>query len=378
MWDAPSCNYTRSNPNSHLTRIDTNILTVTDEVVNPYDNSIPAYGPDNVYRMARRPKEIPGGGGASKASTNADSYAWFANSVYFYKLFGKYPLPDAYKGTSVGEEPSVTQDPEDLNPIMVHVGDFNGDDEISSQAADAMFDKAIQGFLKDPKDLNQDDELDPNKKINPPKPPQCDKSDGKGIPEDQATAMIEDFCNNIEQWGNTRIVPLIGYGTGNTKKNGKGKSKALGVYREGPSVDGTKGKLWTGVTFAQEDCMGHFTVSSKKPDEDKAECKAHLQTILSGCGGAGGSLKVTCASWYLKLSEKKPSDQHWKDKGDVKCKDTCSKDDKECREILGDGPAADACTCFYEKYDTITAQFNRPDSGKCDAKDVKLGDLFGE
>lgn len=324
--------------------------------------------------MAR--SSIREGNGAQRASINADSYAWLANSAYFFKTYGRYPLPSNYKPTSADDEQILPVDLEDRDPIMIHVGDFDGDAEISPQTAEALFDKSVRGFMTELKDVDKSPETDPNEKINPPNPPRCEKSGVDSMPEDQAKAAIVAFCDNIEQWNDTRIVPLIGYGTGNTKKNGKGKSKSLGVYSEGPKVDGTKAKIWTGVTFVQESCQGYSKIASGKPDEDKAECKAYLQTILSGCGGAGGTLQVSCQSWYLKLSEKNPSDEHWKDKGAVKCRDTCSNDDKKCREALGDGPVADACTCFYEKYDTVTAQFNRPDSGNCNADDVNLGDLF--
>lgn len=37
------------------------------------------------------------GGGATRASTNADSYAWLANSKYWYDLTGYFPRPPNYK-----------------------------------------------------------------------------------------------------------------------------------------------------------------------------------------------------------------------------------------------------------------------------------------
>jgi hypothetical protein len=45
--------------------------------------------------LARR--KLNQGGGATRASTNADSYAWLANSKYFFQLTGYFPLPDNHK-----------------------------------------------------------------------------------------------------------------------------------------------------------------------------------------------------------------------------------------------------------------------------------------
>jgi hypothetical protein len=54
-------------------------FTVNDEHVQARDKSGPmAYGPRFVYRLAKLP--INQGGGANYSSTNADSYAWLANS----------------------------------------------------------------------------------------------------------------------------------------------------------------------------------------------------------------------------------------------------------------------------------------------------------
>lgn len=54
-----------------------------------------AYGPSRVHQLARR--KLNQGGGASRASINADSYAWITNSRYFYDLTGYFPMPPNYK-----------------------------------------------------------------------------------------------------------------------------------------------------------------------------------------------------------------------------------------------------------------------------------------
>jgi hypothetical protein len=68
---------------------------VNDETVEPESKQHWAYGPKRVHQLARL--AINQGGGATRASTNADSYAWLANSKFFYDLTGYFPAPDNYK-----------------------------------------------------------------------------------------------------------------------------------------------------------------------------------------------------------------------------------------------------------------------------------------
>ncbi|KAH9882337.1 hypothetical protein J1614_000573 [Plenodomus biglobosus] len=70
---------------------------IIDEHVDPNDAQNWAYGPSRVHLLARR--ALNQGGGASRASTNADSYAWLANSKYFYDLTGYFPRPPNYKAS---------------------------------------------------------------------------------------------------------------------------------------------------------------------------------------------------------------------------------------------------------------------------------------
>ncbi|OAL45486.1 hypothetical protein IQ07DRAFT_648187 [Pyrenochaeta sp. DS3sAY3a] len=69
--------------------------TITDELVDPNGVQNWAYGPAKTHQLARR--NINQGGGATRASTNADSYAWLANSRFFYDLTGYFPEPDNFK-----------------------------------------------------------------------------------------------------------------------------------------------------------------------------------------------------------------------------------------------------------------------------------------
>jgi hypothetical protein len=48
-----------------------------------------------VHQLAKR--ALNQGGGGTRASTNADSYAWLANSKLFYDITGYFPAPDNYK-----------------------------------------------------------------------------------------------------------------------------------------------------------------------------------------------------------------------------------------------------------------------------------------
>jgi hypothetical protein len=79
----------------HLTRTPLTYNTVNDETVEPGAKENWAYGPKRVHQLARF--ALNQGGGATRASTNADSYAWLANSKYFYDLTGYFPAPDNYK-----------------------------------------------------------------------------------------------------------------------------------------------------------------------------------------------------------------------------------------------------------------------------------------
>lgn len=340
---------------------------VTDEYVNSDTGTKGkmAYGPPLVHLLARRRRNQ--GGGARRASTNADSYAWLANSVYFYDNFGEYPLPINYKPAPWDSASHFV--PDDLSyegPVMLHLGDFGGDEHVTEEAFEDIVEEALRGFLPEPESTDEDDETDPNQRFNSPNHPQCDKEDGDGILEDQANDVIDSLCDEIAMWENTLIVPPISIGAGATKD---GRNKGLGVYNRGPKVEGTDDRIWSGVTFSEDTCTGNFMVATGETEKDIAECKSHLKTILSGCGSAGGTLKDSCQVWYLKLSKKDPGDEFWKDKGEVECDDVCT--DDECREMLGDD-LADACKCWYSNYDTVTAQFDRPDSGKCDADDVNL------
>jgi hypothetical protein len=60
-----------------------------------------AYGPKLTYKLAQR--NLNQGGGASRASANADSYAWSVNSKYFFGLTGYFPPPSNYNARTVDD-----------------------------------------------------------------------------------------------------------------------------------------------------------------------------------------------------------------------------------------------------------------------------------
>jgi hypothetical protein len=337
---------------------------VTDEYVDPggVGGAAKAYGPPLAYKLAQR--SINQGGGAQRASTNADSYAWLANSAYFYREFGEYPLPKNYKTSSVDAAgPVVADDLTDEGPVMLHLGDFD-QEKVTEEAFSARLNEALLALTPEQESTDKEDQPDPNQHINRPESPECDDTGNNSFSESQANTEIDDLCNNLEQWKDTVIVPPISFGTGATKD---GRGKALGIYNEGPTVDGTEMKIWSGVTFAQDGCIGSFSVGGGDTEKEIADCKSYLRTILSGCGGSGRTLKNTCDVWYLKLSANNPADKHWKDLGKIECSDMCA--DDKCRETLENSPLLDACVCWYSNYNTVTGTFTRVDSGSCNNPD---------
>jgi hypothetical protein len=57
-------------------------------------NDHKAYGPQRVHLLARR--KIGNGGGATRASTNADSYAMLANCLWWWSVTGYFPGVPGY------------------------------------------------------------------------------------------------------------------------------------------------------------------------------------------------------------------------------------------------------------------------------------------
>lgn len=248
--------------------------------------------------------------------------------------------------------------------MILHLGDFS-DIEVKEESFGKRFNEALKALTPEVESTADKDRPDPNQNINPPRSPRCDNTGDDSFLEAEANTEIDDFCDTIEDWKHIIIVPPISTGTGATRN---GRNKALGIYNEGPSINGTDKKIWLGITFAQDHCIGSFSVAGGNKEKDIINCKSYFKTILSGCGGSGGILQNSCDVWYLKLSTGNPADTYWQNRGNIECSDVCS--DDKCREVLGNSPLSNACSCWYSNYNTVTTTFNRPESGICDPNEI--------
>jgi len=75
-----------------------------------------------VHLLARR--NLQKGGGATRASTNADSYAWLANRKYFWDLTGYFPRPKNYKKDDIA---SASAQQRDGNRFRLNFGKITQD-----------------------------------------------------------------------------------------------------------------------------------------------------------------------------------------------------------------------------------------------------------
>lgn len=117
---------------------------ITDEYVQEDKTGPRAYGPRLVYKLAQRP--LNQGGGATRASTNADSYAWLVNSLYFYDLTGYFPAPPRYRGSGGSiDDVSAEDEARAQDGFPVHLGTF-GPGEATDDAVNARFDLQLEGM----------------------------------------------------------------------------------------------------------------------------------------------------------------------------------------------------------------------------------------
>ncbi len=140
---------------------------IDDEWVNPEKTGTKAYGPKAVWQLANR--AIKAGGGAKRASTNADSYAQMMTAMYWWKT-NHYPFPGVpgkappllhtISGSNLvsplaGDDP-ISNDPQangknvpvtpsnwDITPIFLQIGDVTDPktdwDALYRAAADPSF-----------------------------------------------------------------------------------------------------------------------------------------------------------------------------------------------------------------------------------------------
>lgn len=129
---------------------------VIDERVQEDGTGKRAYGPQFVHMLAQR--SLNQGGGATRASTNADSYAWLVNSLYFYDATGYFPAPPKWKGPSSMAELGLTWSPEsqtrsqDIFPV--HLGSFD------SHPSDETLETRFKAEVEDKKNLDNKPPVD--------------------------------------------------------------------------------------------------------------------------------------------------------------------------------------------------------------------------
>jgi hypothetical protein len=80
-----------------------------------------------VYKLAQRNPDQ--GGGIQRSVTNADSYAWMANSMLFYNLLDHLPKPSNFKGAAADEParvPPADERAQIATAMQLHLGVFDG------------------------------------------------------------------------------------------------------------------------------------------------------------------------------------------------------------------------------------------------------------
>ncbi|KAJ9635949.1 hypothetical protein H2199_008303 [Coniosporium tulheliwenetii] len=327
---------------------------INDEKYDPREpSSAYAYGPRVVYKLAQR--SLNQMGGAERASTNADSYAWLANIIYFWDLTNYFPKPPGFKVADLDDISSGGEDrAQDVFPI--HLGEITA--ETSEEELQSRFQTALEGW----KTAEPPAALPPANDISPPTAPQ----------KPPAEASIDSFCNQRQYW-DTVLVPSVSFGTGQTND---GRGKALGVS-EVYNLEGTSDKLWLGVFFARDGCVGSTPFTLGQTDQEKLDhCKARFGTVLNGChtdtmtGKKGGTLRDGCAVYTVttRPNGEKPFEGWDANQGDFTCKETDT-------SAIG-GPASPlhgTCTCWYSGYPGLIDTFKMPASKNC--ADVNRAEL---
>lgn len=105
-----------------------------------------AYGPQYVYRLAQRP--LNQGGGATRASTNADSYARLTNSLYFYDATGYFPRPPKFRDIADIDNISAEDEDRARDIFPVYLGEFQG--EASDEEVQKRFQAELDGMRTAP------------------------------------------------------------------------------------------------------------------------------------------------------------------------------------------------------------------------------------
>ncbi|KAH8909286.1 hypothetical protein BR93DRAFT_388432 [Coniochaeta sp. PMI_546] len=205
-------------------------------------------------------------------------------------------------------------------------------------------------------------------------PPEC-ATDGIPFPQPPVEEYITAFCSDREMFQKV-IVPPISYGNGKTDD---GRTKVVGVIGDYP-VPNSKNKLWLGLLYTHQACMGTFQFAVGKNDQDSIDhCKIRLRTILNGCqtdtttAKLGGKLTDVCAQYYVTQAppDEQPFDNWFtlQGKGTFDCVPTnTSAIGSESSPLMG------TCTCSYSGFSDQSDLFKMPPSNNC--VDVKVEDLL--
>jgi hypothetical protein len=257
-------------------------LLVIDEYVSDSGNGIRAYGPKYVHKLATL--NLRSGGGATRASTNADTYAWLANCLYFFELTKYFPKPPNYKIRDI-DSVGVGQGSADQSPIMLNLGDFDQetatDDELDNRVDNELQGYGSSGDLEGTAD--------------------CWKHD-VSISVDTADSLIEGFCKETSLSDLVLVPASEVQGDDDDKKAGK-------VRTPGIALPGRDEKLYFEVSFLDNSCSEGYPLSVGDNDKQKVErCKSRFRKIMDDCEGAetglaaGGGYVDGCAKYSIGLS----------------------------------------------------------------------------
>lgn len=316
-----------------------------------------------MYRLAQFP--LSQGGGATRASTNADSYAWLVNSLYFRRVTGYFPVPPKYHALDTID--SFDLDDEDIGQDVfpIHLG------EIAPNMTDDDISKVIETELLG---ITSDEPVKPPVAPTAVPPPEC-AVHGMPFPQPPVEDYITAFCSNRDMFKKV-IVPPISYGNGKTDD---GRTKVVGVVGN-YTIPDSQNKLWLGLLYTHQACMGTFQFAVGKNDQESIDhCKLRLGTILNGCqtdtttAKLGGKLTDVCAQYYVTRAppDERPFDNWFtvQDKGTFDCVPT------DTSAIGGDSsPLKGTCTCSYSGFSDQSDIFKMPQSNNC--ADVKVEDLL--
>jgi hypothetical protein len=143
-------------------------------------------------------------------------------------------------------------------------------------------------------------------------------------------------------------------------------------------LDGTSSKLWLGLTFSRDTCMGMFQFGVGRNDQEKLDhCKARFRTVLNGCQTntitekKGGTLQDVCAVYIITTHKdgENPFADWGKDLSNFTCRET------DTSAIGGNAsPLHGTCTCWYSGYPGLTDVFKMPASNNC--KDTNRAELL--